>query len=142
MAQFNNISVLVVITLLLLVLCGNLSAVSTEEHRKSDHNNAMAGSGVAKQLFACNFEVFGRVQGVFFRKYTEQEAKRLGVRGWCMNTRDETVKGQLEAPLAELNEMKHWLQSKGSPSSKISKAEFSPAQEIEAYTFTSFAIKR
>ncbi|EDV49058.1 uncharacterized protein Dere_GG16952 [Drosophila erecta] len=102
----------------------------------------MAGSGVAKQLFACNFEVFGRVQGVFFRKYTEQEAKRLGVRGWCMNTRDETVKGQLEAPLAELNEMKHWLQTKGSPSSKISKAEFSPAQEIDGYTFTSFAIKR
>ncbi|XP_017118931.2 acylphosphatase-2 [Drosophila elegans] len=102
----------------------------------------MAGSEVVKQLFACNFEVFGRVQGVFFRKYTEKAANNLGVKGWCMNTQDGTVKGQLEAPLAELNEMKHWLQTKGSPSSKISKAEFTPAREINAYTFNSFDIRR
>ncbi|XP_016952546.1 acylphosphatase-2 [Drosophila biarmipes] len=142
MALFYNNSILVVRSLFLLALFKYSVADSSEGLTKSDPNDIMAGSGVAKQLFACNFEVFGKVQGVFFRKYTEQTAKTLGVKGWCMNTRDGTVKGQLEAPLAELNEMKHWLQTKGSPSSKISKAEFTPAQEIAAYTFTTFDIRR
>ncbi|XP_037732407.1 acylphosphatase-2 [Drosophila subpulchrella] len=142
MALFYNNSILVVRSLFLLAVFKNSGADSSEGLTKSDPNDIMAGSGVAKQLFACNFEVFGKVQGVFFRKYTEQTAKSLGVYGWCMNTRDGTVKGQLEAPLAELNEMKHWLQTKGSPSSKISKAEFTPAQEIEAYTFSTFDIRR
>ncbi|XP_022213393.2 acylphosphatase-2 isoform X2 [Drosophila obscura] len=69
------------------------------------NETTMAASAVAKPLFACNFEVFGRVQGVFFRKHTERQANSLGVRGWCMNTREGSVKGQLEAPLAQLNEM-------------------------------------
>ncbi|KRG00009.1 uncharacterized protein Dwil_GK26986 [Drosophila willistoni] len=59
-----------------------------------------------------------------------------------MNTRDGTVKGQLEAALPQLNEMKHWLQNKGSPSSVIEKAEFSTAREIQNYTFTGFSIRR
>eukprot|EP00099_Drosophila_melanogaster_P009862 NP_001262612.1 acylphosphatase 2, isoform B [Drosophila melanogaster] len=101
----------------------------------------MAGSGVAKQIFALDFEIFGRVQGVFFRKHTSHEAKRLGVRGWCMNTRDGTVKGQLEAPMMNLMEMKHWLENNRIPNAKVSKAEFSQIQEIEDYTFTSFDIK-
>ncbi|XP_016995347.3 acylphosphatase-2 [Drosophila takahashii] len=142
MALFYNNSILVVRALFLLTILKYTGADSSKGLRITEPNDIMAGSGVAKQLFACNFEVFGKVQGVFFRKYTEKAANNLGVRGWCMNTRDGTVKGQLEAPLAELNEMKHWLQSKGSPSSQISKAEFSPAKEIEAYTFSSFEIRR
>ncbi|XP_034661520.1 acylphosphatase-2-like isoform X1 [Drosophila subobscura] len=102
----------------------------------------MASSTLAKSLFACDFEVFGRVQGVFFRKHTERQANRLGVRGWCMNTRKGTVKGQLEAPLPQLNEMKNWLETKGSPSSIIEKATFTAAKEIPDYTFNGFSIKR
>ncbi|EDV93500.1 GH18239 [Drosophila grimshawi] len=93
-------------------------------------------------LYSCGFEVFGRVQGVFFRKYTEKQANQLGVRGWCMNTRDDTVKGILEAPLAPLNEMKHWLQTTGSPSSRIDKAVFTETKEISNYNFNDFSIKR
>lgn len=29
----------------------------------------------------CEFEVFGKVQGVYFRKYTERQAIILGLRG-------------------------------------------------------------
>ncbi|XP_017054843.1 acylphosphatase-2 [Drosophila ficusphila] len=142
MALFYNNSILVVRALVFLSLFKYPGADCSEGLRKSDPHDIMAGSGVVKQLFACNFEVFGRVQGVFFRKYTEQTANNLGVKGWCMNTRDGTVKGQLEAPLAELNEMKHWLETKGSPSSKISKVEFTPSKEINAYTFSTFDIRR
>ncbi|XP_017856226.1 PREDICTED: acylphosphatase-2 [Drosophila arizonae] len=94
------------------------------------------------QLFACSFEVFGQVQGVFFRKYTEKQANELGVRGWCMNTPNGTVRGELEAPLAPLNEMKDWLQNKGSPNSKIENAVFSPTKKIENYSFNKFTVIR
>ncbi|XP_055857201.1 acylphosphatase-2-like [Episyrphus balteatus] len=96
----------------------------------------------AQKLLALDFEVFGIVQGVFFRKYTEKQAKSLGVRGWCMNTDDGTVKGQLEGELNKINEMKHWLQTKGSPQSRIDKAVFSEAKEIDDYSFSEFGIKR
>ena len=38
-------------------------------------------------LIAVDFEVFGKVQGVFFRKFTNEKANSLGLRGWVKNTR-------------------------------------------------------
>ena len=38
-------------------------------------------------LVAVEYEVFGRVQGVFFRKFTNEKALSLGLRGWVKNTR-------------------------------------------------------
>ena len=38
-------------------------------------------------LVAVDYEVFGRVQGVFFRKYTNDKANTLSLRGWVKNTR-------------------------------------------------------
>ena len=39
------------------------------------------------------YEVFGKVQGVFFRKYTKKEADKLKLTGWVMNTDKGTVVG-------------------------------------------------
>ncbi|XP_030375954.1 acylphosphatase-2 [Scaptodrosophila lebanonensis] len=134
---------------LVVSICILLSVLVLFEYSFSQPNKLTSKETIAtmaapsKQLlYACNFEVFGRVQGVFFRKYTEKQAKTLGVHGWCKNTNQGTVKGQLEAPLSQINEMKHWLQNKGSPKSVIEKAEFSEAKEISAYTFDEFSIKR
>lgn len=33
------------------------------------------------KLVSCDFEVYGKVQGVYFRKYTEKQAIILGLRG-------------------------------------------------------------
>ncbi len=38
--------------------------------------------------------VSGRVQGVFFRSYTLDKARELGLTGWVKNRRD----GRVEAP--------------------------------------------
>lgn len=56
-------------------------------------------------------EIAGRVQGVGFRWFVRQQARRLGIAGWAVNSRSGTVevvaKGeadalkQLEAALAQ-----------------------------------------
>ncbi|KAE8749951.1 hypothetical protein FOCC_FOCC003423 [Frankliniella occidentalis] len=89
------------------------------------------------KLLSLEFEVYGRVQGVFFRKYTQKQGKELGLRGWCMNTPKGTVLGQLEGEVQQVEKMKYWLQRTGSPESSIDKAEFRNVKEIESYTFTS-----
>ncbi|XP_033331489.1 acylphosphatase-1 [Megalopta genalis] len=94
------------------------------------------------KLVGVDFEVFGRVQGVFFRKYTQQRGKELGLRGWCMNTSQGTVVGRLEGEKAKIDEMKHWLRSTGSPQSAIDKAEFRNEREIDKLSFENFGIKK
>lgn len=80
------------------------------------------------------YEVFGKVQGVFFRKYTQREATRLGLVGWVRNT-DRTrssVEGEIAGTAGqseELAQMRHWLGKVGSPKSRIERAEFVPLSE-------------
>lgn len=59
-------------------------------------------SGVARHV-----RVTGRVQGVFYRAWTREQAAALGVAGWVRNCADGSVEAQLEggeAAVAELIE--------------------------------------
>ncbi|XP_029401059.1 acylphosphatase-2 isoform X3 [Mus pahari] len=49
-------------------------------------------------LKSVDYEVFGAVQGVCFRMYTEGEAKKRGLVGWVKNTSKGTVTGQVQGP--------------------------------------------
>ncbi|KAL0830374.1 hypothetical protein ABMA28_002560 [Loxostege sticticalis] len=95
---------------------------------------------LATTMKAADFEVYGRVQGVFFRKYTKKEADKLGLRGWCKNTAQGTVLGHMQGPTDKVESMMHWLKSTGSPSSQIDKAEFRNQKDINEYTFDDFSI--
>ena len=61
------------------------------------------GSGAAKKVMSVHFEVYGKVQGVFFRKYTQARAEELNLRGWIRNTSRRTVEGDIEGLSGMLN---------------------------------------
>lgn len=90
------------------------------------------------RVIATSFTV-SRTLGVFFRKHTKKEADRLGLGGWIRNTERDTVEGTVEGPSKKCDEMKDWLRTKGSPHSRIDRAEFSDAKPLGE---TKFNIKR
>jgi len=47
-------------------------------------------------MIARRVQVTGRVQGVFFRAWTRDEARALGVHGWVRNCPDGSVEAHLE----------------------------------------------
>ncbi|XP_013046499.1 acylphosphatase-2 isoform X1 [Anser cygnoides] len=95
-------------------------------------------SGALKSV---DYEVFGRVQGVCFRMYTEEEARKLGVVGWVKNTSQGTVTGQVQGPEDKVNAMKSWLAKVGSPSSRIDRTNFSNEKEISKLDFSGFSTR-
>jgi len=87
--------------------------------------------------------VTGKVQGVFFRKCTKQEADRLGVSGWCRNSADgESVEGELEGIRQKVDEMITWLRVKGSPHSMIQSCEVETIPCSDEALFNSFDIRK
>nr|XP_045225266.1 acylphosphatase-2 isoform X3 [Macaca fascicularis] len=66
-----------------------------------------AAMSTAGPLKSVDYEVFGRVQGVCFRMYTEDEARKIGVVGWVKNTSKGTVTGQVQGPEDKVNSMWH-----------------------------------
>uniref|UniRef100_A0A8C3JXZ6 Acylphosphatase-2 n=1 Tax=Calidris pygmaea TaxID=425635 RepID=A0A8C3JXZ6_9CHAR len=74
-------------------------------------------------------------------KYTEEEAKKLGVVGWVKNTSQGTVTGQVQGPEDKVNAMKSWLSKVGSPSSRIDRTSFSNEKEISKLDFSGFSTR-
>jgi len=62
--------------------------------------------------------VHGRVQGVFFRDYTRQEARRLGLGGWVRNLIDGTVEVLVEGAPEDVDRLVAWLYT-GSPMAEV-----------------------
>ncbi|XP_044284185.1 acylphosphatase-2 isoform X7 [Varanus komodoensis] len=60
---------------------------------------------MSQVLKSVDYEVFGRVQGVCFRMYTEEKARKVGVVGWIRNSRQGTVTGQVQGPEEKVNEI-------------------------------------
>ncbi|XP_058848165.1 acylphosphatase-1-like [Acipenser ruthenus] len=115
---------------------------SQGEHERCDISVRVLAVAEKEELISVEYEIFGRVQGVFFRKYTQAEGKRLGLVGWVLNTEQGTIRGQLQGPGSKVKEMQDWLRNKGSPKSKITKAEFSNEKEIESLEHSDFRINK
>ena len=82
--------------------------------------------------------ISGRVQGVFFRAYTERAAHERAVTGWVMNTRDGRVEAVLEGSKEQVEDMIRWCHQ-GSPHSRVAEVNV----DWEEYTgeFKNFSVK-
>lgn len=66
--------------------------------------------------------IHGRVQGVWFRAWTEREAERLGLRGWVRNRRNGTVEALFAGPAEAVAEMLR-LCHEGPPQARVTGVE-------------------
>ncbi|KAL3311831.1 hypothetical protein Ciccas_009581 [Cichlidogyrus casuarinus] len=98
--------------------------------------------GQPTSLEKCDFEVYGKVQKVGFRKWTQRKARQLGLRGWCRNTTYNTVRGYVEGPTADLDRFIRWLRTRGSPLSKISDCKVRARAQITSFRCEDFLVRR
>jgi acylphosphatase len=55
-----------------------------------------------------SFRASGRVQGVGFRAWAQDEAERLGVNGWIRNRSNGEVEGVAEGPATSVDAFVAW----------------------------------
>ena len=90
-------------------------------------------------LKSVEFEVFGTVQGVFFRKHTIANAEELGLVGWVRNHHSrKTVQGCIQGEKESVEVLKEWLSKVGSPRSRINSCSFKDEKEIGFLDFKQF----
>jgi acylphosphatase len=83
--------------------------------------------------------VKGRVQGVYFRASTVQQARHLGLTGWVMNRRDGSVEVLAEGPSDRLEELVAWC-GQGPPGARVERVELQ-RQDFRG-EFAEFQIRR
>jgi len=88
-----------------------------------------------------HIQISGRVQGVFFRVYTQKFARELtDVTGFVRNLHDGRVEIFAEGSKESLSKLELWAQKEGSPSSRITKTDISWT-DIRTRKFKEFEIK-
>ncbi len=80
----------------------------------------------------------GRVQMVFFRYSTCQEARKLGVTGWVTNRPDGGVELVAEGPKEAVDALIEWCRT-GPPNARVTNVEVS--EEPHTGEFESFDTK-
>lgn len=62
--------------------------------------------------------ISGRVQGVFFRQFTQKKAQELGLVGWVKNLADGRVEAVIEGDKEKIDKLLTYLKQ-GPPLSKV-----------------------
>ena len=78
--------------------------------------------------------VTGRVQGVFFRAWTRDEARSLGVMGWVRNCYDGAVEAHLEGDEPQVDELIRRMRH-GPPHARVVDVAVSEAETENADRF-------
>ncbi|MBI4711987.1 MAG: acylphosphatase, partial [Planctomycetes bacterium] len=63
--------------------------------------------------------ISGKVQGVFFRSYTEEQARTLGLTGWVRNIPDSKVEAVFEGEQEKIDKIIAWCRL-GPPAAVVS----------------------
>lgn len=80
--------------------------------------------------------VSGRVQGVFFRASTREQALRLGVTGYARNLPDGRVEVVVCGPHDSVDELCAWLQT-GPPQAQV---DVCNCADLDGESYTAFVI--
>ncbi len=79
---------------------------------------------------AVRVRIEGRVQGVWFRAWTAQEATALGLDGWVRNRADGTVEALFAGPADAVEEMVEACRE-GPPAARVTDVAARPADAPE-----------
>ncbi len=79
--------------------------------------------------------ISGKVQGVWYRANTREQAQQRGLAGWVRNLSDGRVEAVFEGPEATVEEMIHWCHT-GSPMARVEnvEVEWEEPQDVEGFT--------
>ena len=83
---------------------------------------------------AVNVRVRGRVQGVFFRAWSAEKARSLGVTGWVRNLPDGSVQAHLEGDEPAVQQLLEKLRQ-GPPAAQVNKVDVEAAEPEDAKAF-------
>ena len=83
-------------------------------------------------------KVYGKVQGVWFRKYALDSARDIGVVGMVKNLVDGTVLVNVSGDDENLRKFKELLEN-GSPNSRVDKIDYS--WEDSSFEYSTFEIE-
>jgi len=72
--------------------------------------------------------ITGRVQGVWFRAWTDKKARKLDLDGWVRNKRDGSVEAVFAGSDEAVGEMLTAC-SKGPPAARVEDVSFGPAED-------------
>ena len=88
-------------------------------------------------MICLRIQVFGKVQGVFYRATSKTKADELGLTGWVKNESDGTVSLFVKGESKKVEEMVEWCKE-GPTFSKVDKVEY---EEVEQEEFSDFEIR-
>ena len=85
-------------------------------------------------MIARRVRVTGRVQGVFFRAWTRDEARRLAVNGWVRNCADGSVEAHVEGDDVQVRALIERL-NQGPPHARVDRVDVTEAPPEQAASF-------
>jgi acylphosphatase len=88
-------------------------------------------------VIARHVSVSGRVQGVFFRAWTREQAEALGVTGWVRNCPDGHVEAHVEGEAAAVGQMLGLLRQ-GPPEARVENLR---TWDVEPCDFDGFEVR-
>jgi len=91
-------------------------------------------------MMAVSIRCMGHVQGVFFRKYTRDKARELGLAGWVKNESNGDVLILAIGGEEQLQNLVAWCHT-GSPQSTVTDVKWEQVELPLKHPFSSFEIR-
>ena len=85
-------------------------------------------------------EIYGKVQGVFYRASTRDKARQLGVAGWVRNRPNGSVEALAEGSEEAVEKLVKWCHD-GPQHARVDRVEVTDESDSEQ-TLTGFEVRR